>query len=344
MVFLATIATIIASQSVISGAFSVTQQIVQLGFLPRMSIRHTSAREAGQIYVPGVNWSLYVAVVALVVGFGSSAHLAFAYGLAVTGTFLLTTVLFLAVARLAWRQPTWKIVLGAIAFGSLELIFLAANLTKITHGAWLPLVVAFAIFATLETWQRGRVIVTRNRTEKEGPLQDFVQQLHAGELPVYRAPGAAIFLNPTKRTTPLAMRTNVERNHILHERVVILSIETQRVPHVAEDERIVMDDLGYQDDGIVHVTANFGYMQDPDVPEALRLAAEQKVGPELAEADLRDVTYFISRITIMRTDAPGMAKWRKRLFVAMAKNAASPVEYFRLPLEQTVTVGAHIKV
>jgi KUP system potassium uptake protein len=344
MVFLATVATVIASQAVISGAFSVTQQVVQLGFLPRMAIRHTSAREAGQIYVPGINWLLYVSVVGLVVGFGSSAHLAFAYGLAVTGTFLLNTTLFLAVARLRWKEPTWKIVAGALGFGILELAFLAANLTKILHGAWLPLVVGFTVFTVLETWQAGRRIVTRNRTEEEGPLQSVVEQLHEGDPPVYRVPGAAIFLNPGKRTTPLAMRANIEHNHALHERVVILSIDTQRVPHVPMSERIVVDDLGYGDDGIVHVTARFGYLEDPDVPAALAMACRKEHGTELADVDPGVATYFVSRITIVRTDAPGMRRWRKKLFMAIAKTAASPVDYFRLPFDRTVTMGAHISV
>jgi KUP system potassium uptake protein len=344
MVLLATLATVIASQSVISGAFSVTRQVVQLGFLPRMEIRHTSAQEAGQIYAPSVNWFLYVAVVGLVLGFGSSAHLAFAYGLAVTGTFLLNTTLFLAVARLRWKAPAWKIVAGALGFGILELMFFAASLTKILHGAWLPLVVGFGVFTVLETWHAGRRIVTRNRTEEEGPLRDFVAKLHEGEPPVNRVPGTAIFLQPTKQTTPLAMRANIEHNHALHECVVILSIDTQRVPYVPDGERIAVDDLGFGDDGIVHVTARFGYLEEPDVPTALNLACGRSASPELAGVELADASYFVSRITIVRTDAPGMARWRKKLFVAIAKNAASPVEYFRLPFDQTVTMGAHITV
>jgi KUP system potassium uptake protein len=344
MVILATVATVIASQSVISGTFSMTRQVVQLGFLPRLHIRHTSTEEAGQIYVPGVNWLLYVAVVALVVGFGSSARLAFAYGFGLTGTFLLDTTLFLAVARLRWKEPLWKIVAGALGFGTLELAFFAANLTKLLHGAWLPLVVGVSIFTLLQTWQRGREIVTRNRTEEEGPLQDFVERLHDGDRSVYRAPGTAIFLNPSKRTTPLAMRANAEYNHALHEHVVILSIDTRRVPRVPEADRIAVDDLGHADDGIVHVTTRFGYAEAQNIPAALRLACERDSHPELADLKLEDATYFVSRITIVRTDAPGMARWRKRLFVAVAKNAASQVEYFGLPLERTVTMGAHISV
>jgi KUP system potassium uptake protein len=342
MVLLATAATVIASQSVISGAFSVTRQAVQLGFLPRVTIRHTSPREPGQIYVPAINWMLYVSVIVLVAGFGSSAHLAHAYGLAVTATFLLDTLLFLALARLRWRQPLWKIAVGAIAVGGLELAFFAGNVTKVLHGAWLPVAVGMVAFTALTTWQAGRLIVTRNRTKEEGPLREFVDGLHAGEPPVYRVPGTAVFLHPDKRTTPLALRENVERNHVLQERVLIVSVATGRTPHVPKAERIELDDLGYRDDGIYHVTARFGYMDDPDVPAALQLAAER--GGPLGGLDRGELTYFVSRITIARTDAPGMARWRKRLFVALAKTAASPIEYFRLPIEQTVTMGAHVSV
>jgi KUP system potassium uptake protein len=309
-----------------------------------MSIRHTSEEEAGQIYVPGVNWFLYLAVVGLVLGFESSGRLAFAYGLAVTGTFLLNTTLFLAVARLRWKAPTWQIVAGALGFGIVELAFFAANLTKLLHGAWLPLVVACVVFTVLQTWQAGRVIVTRNRTEEEGPLKAFVESLHRGEEPVYRVPGTAIFLNPTKQTTPLAMRANVEHNHALHEHVVILSIDTKRVPYVPDHERIAIDDLGHKDDGIVHVTTRFGYAESQNVPAALRLACDRELSPELGDLELLEATYFVSRISIVRSDAPGMAGWRKRLFVAIAKNAASPVEYFGLPIDRTVTMGSAIRV
>jgi KUP system potassium uptake protein len=344
MVLLATVATVIASQSVISGAFSVTRQLVQLGFLPRVLIRHTSAHQSGQIYVPAVNRILYLAVVGLVVGFGSSAHLASAYGLSVTGTFLLDTVLFLAVARVTRRAPVWKIAAGALVFGAIDLAFFGANVTKLLHGAWLPVAVGLVAFTVLWTWQAGRLVVTRNRTEEEGPLRDFVERLRAGDTQVHRAPGAAVFLSPGKHTTPLAMRASVERSHVLPETVVILTVDTLQVPHVPDAERIVVDDLGRHDDGILHVTARFGYLEDPDVPAALRLAREHELVPDLAGVDLDDVTYFVSRITLVPTAASGIAAWRKRLFVTVAKHAASPVAWFRLPIERTVTMGSHIRV
>jgi KUP system potassium uptake protein len=341
MVLLATVATVIASQAVISGAFSVTRQAVQLGFLPRVSIHHTSAREMGQVFAPAINWGLFVAVVVLVVGFGSSAHLASAYGIAVTGTLAIDTVLFFVVVRALWRRPLWLAVGGAAAFLVIDLAFLIANLPKVLRGGWFPLTIALGVFTLLTTWKRGREIVTRIRTEEEGPLREFIDEVHAMDPPVERPPRTAVFLNPTIETTPIALRANVEFNHALHDNVVILSIDILKSPHVDVAERLSIDDLGYRDDGITHVTACFGFLDDPDVPRALRAAAERGVEREV---DLDTVAYYLSRITIVPTDAPGMARWRKRLFVAMARNAADPVEYFGLPSERTVVMGAHIEM
>jgi KUP system potassium uptake protein len=339
MVLLATVATVIASQAVISGAFSVTRQAVQLGFLPRLTIHHTSASEAGQVYAPVVNWGIFAAVVALVIGFGSSAHLASAYGIAVTGTLAIDTILFFVVVRTMWKKPLWMVLGGAAAFLVVDLGFFAANVPKVVHGGWFPLSIALVVFTILLTWQRGREIVTRNRTELEGPLRDFVEHIRVKEPPVVRVPGTAVFLNANPETTPLAMRTNVEVNHALHRSAVILCIRTENVPHVPEDERLTIDDLGYGDDGITHITARFGFQDDADVPATLRLA--DAAGLE-RPVDLADSAYFLSRITVVATDAPGMARWRKRLFVAISRNAANPVEYFVLPLERTVVMGAHV--
>jgi KUP system potassium uptake protein len=340
MVLLATVATVIASQSVISGAFSVTKQAVQLGFLPRLTIRHTSQSEAGQIYAPGVNAALFVLVVVIVIGFGSSQALASAYGVAVTGTFILNTILFLAVARLLWHKPKRLIALGAVVFLSIELSFFAANLTKVVHGGWLPLAIAALIFTAMTTWRRGREIVSANRIKEEGSLRDFVERLDAHRPPVQRVPGTAVFLNANPETTPLAMRANIEHNHVLHEHVVIISIETERVPHVPESERLSNDDLGNDRDGISGLTARFGFQDHPDVPALLHLA--DRSGLLERSVDLGDASYFLSYITIVRTDAPGMMAWRKRLFLVMAHNAASPVWYFRLPDDCTVTMGERV--
>ena len=340
MVVLATAATVIASQAVISGAFSVTRQAVSLGFLPRLNIRHTSSQEIGQVYVPAVNWGIFFAVVALVVGFGSSTALASAYGIAVTGTLAIDTILFFFVVRFLWNKPLWLVLAGATAFLIVDLAFFSANLTKVLHGGWFPLVIAFAVFVILMTWQRGREIVTRNRTEEEGPLRAFVDELQAMKTPVYRAPGTAVFLNPTKETTPLAMRASVEHSNALHENVVIISIQTMNVPNVPEAEQVTIDDLGYRDDGISHVTAQVGFQDDVDVPRILHRAVakglEGSCNPDTA-------SYFLSRMTMVPTNAPGMSRWRKRLFMGIARNASNPVTYFGLPVDRTVVMGSHIE-
>jgi KUP system potassium uptake protein len=339
MVVLATAATVIASQAVISGAFSVTRQAVGLGFLPRLTIRHTSGREIGQVYVPGVNWGIFVAVVALVVGFGSSTALASAYGIAVTGTLAIDTILFFFVVRVLWNKPMRIVVAGAAAFLTVDLAFFSANLTKVLHGGWFPLTIAAAVFVVLTTWQRGREIVSRNRTEVEGPLGAFVEGLRGKDPPVYRAAGAAVFPHATKETTPLAMRANVEHNNTLHRSAVIVSIQTLNVPHVPEADQVIIDDLGYKDDGISHVTARVGFQDEHDVPRILELARERGL-----ERDCDPVTasYFVSRMTIVPTGAPGMASWRKKLFVAIARNSANPVVYFALPDDRTVVMGSHV--
>jgi KUP system potassium uptake protein len=342
MVLLATVATVIASQSVISGAFSVTRQAVQLGFLPRVKFRQTSEREVGQIYAPAVNRGLFVAVVVLVLGFGSSVALASAYGVAVTGTFILNTILFLAVARLLWHRPKRQIALGAIVFLSIEVTFFAANLTKIFHGGWLPLVIASVVFVVLVTWRKGREIVTVNRGHEEGPLGDFIRHLDARDFPVVRVPGTAVFLHANPRMTPLAMRANVEHNHVVHQNVVILSINNERVPHIPDSDRLESDNLGDPDDRITCLTARFGFQDDTDVPATLLLA--DRLGLLEGSCDFDNATYFLSQITIVPGDAPGMSRWRKHLFLTMSHNAASPVEYFRLPDNRTVTIGERIQL
>jgi len=340
MVTLATVATVIASQAVISGAFSVTRQAVQLGFLPRLRIRHTSEAE-GQIYVPAVNGLLFVAVVALVVGFGSSAGLASAYGIAVTGTLAIDTILFFVVVRMLWKKPLWLVLSGAAAFLIVDLAFFSANLPKVVDGGWFPLVLALALFTMLITWQRGRELVTARRAEAEGLLRDFVEEVRAMDPPVFRVPGTAVFLTAGHDSTPLALRDNVDHNHVLHECVVVVSVETRRVPHVAHSEQVVVDELGYEDDGILKVTVRYGFQDDKNVPQALRQAAAQ--GLEV-EVDIDNATYFVSHMTIVRGDAPGMRKWRKKLFIGLSRTSTSPVEYFGLPDQRIVTMGSYIEL
>jgi KUP system potassium uptake protein len=339
MVLLATVATVIASQAVISGAFSVTHQAVQLGFLPRLTIRHTSRREIGQVYVPSVNGALFAIVLAIVFGFGSSTALASAYGVAVTGTFILNTILFLAVARLLWHKPRRWIALGAAVFLTVEVTFFAANLTKIVHGGWLPLAIAATVFVILMTWRRGREIVSANRAREEGPLQAFIDDLDTRRDEFVRVPGTAVYLNSHAHTTPIALRANVEHNHVLHERVVIVSLETERVPHVYHAERITCDELGHAADGITGMTVRLGFQDAANVPAMLNLAVRRKL---LAPVDLDHVVYFLSQITIVPEKAHGMNPWRKRLFLLLARNAANPVVYFRLPDDRTVSVGERV--
>jgi KUP system potassium uptake protein len=341
MVVLATVATVIASQAVISGAFSVTKQAIQLGFLPRLSIRHTSASHIGQIYVPAVNWFLLAAVVALVLGFQSSTRLASAYGIAVTGTITVDTLLFLVVARTLWRKPGWLVALGAVVFFTVDLAFLGANLTKVEHGGWFPLLVGILIFTILSTWRLGRERVHAARIEAEGSLRSFVEELRTMQPPPVRVRGTAVYLSARSQTTPLALRSSVEHTGALHESVVIISIETTKAPHVPESERLTLDDLGFQDDGISHLTARFGFLDAPHVPGVLDLAA--KTGLE-SDVDVDGAVFFLSEIDVTPSDASGMSAWRKRLFVAMARNAASPVEYFHLPPERTVTLGSTIEL
>ncbi len=337
MVILATLATVIASQAVISGAFSVSHQAVRLGALPHLTVRQTSDRERGQIYVPAVNWLLFVGVLALVFGFRSSAKLATAYGVAVTGTFLLTTALLLIAAHSVWGWSRWKLVLAGIVFGVVEVVFFAANLTKVAHGGWLPLSVALVLFVVMTTWERGRHIVTERRIRQEGMLTEFVEKVAAAD--VARVPGTAVFPHPDTGTTPLALRANLAYNHVLHEHVVIISVQLEGVPHVPPADRIVVENLGDAEDGIVHLTARSGFQDHQDIPRLLR-------GVHGTSADLQiDVDqayYFLSRISIHRGQDGDLRSWRKRLFLALAGTAADPADYFHLPDDRTVTMSFHV--
>ncbi|HZA09380.1 MAG TPA: KUP/HAK/KT family potassium transporter [Mycobacterium sp.] len=341
MVLLACAATVIASQAVITGAYSLTWQAVQLGYLPRLRVVHTSASTFGQIYVPWINGLLMVSVLTLVFAFRSSASLAYAYGMAVTGTITITTLLFFYVARRRWLTPLWLIVIGGGSLSLVDLLFVAANLSKLVHGAWLPLLIAVTTFAVMTTWQRGREIVTRAREKVEGPLSTFVDELAERRPQPVRVPGTAVVFSHGKQTAPLAMRANVEYNNTIHEHVVILTIETLPVPRLADFARIEVDELGYAEDGIIHVTARFGYMESPNVPDTLRLLKPTQTEGPIA---IDDVLFALSKIELTMGDAPTMAAWRKRLFIATSYITADAVEFFGLPPERTVIVGARIEV
>lgn len=341
MVLLATVATIIASQAAITGSFSMARQAVQQGFLPRIKVTHTSELE-GQIYVPLVNWSLAIGVAALVLVFRRSTSLAEIYGVAVTGTFILDTVLFLAVARCLWQTAKWKLAIVGTLFLVVETSFFTSNLTKVSHGAWFPLTVGLAAATVMVTWRRGSEIVTRNRTEQEGPLPEFLYQLRMADPPIHRVPHVAIYISPSKLTTPLALRADVDHHHVLHDRVLIVSVEPVSLPHVAESERFAVELLGQGLFKIAHVTVRTGYRDSRNIPAALVLA--RKRGLLARNLDLEHASYFVSRITITSTRAAGMARWRKLVFVAMARNAASPIEHFGLPIERTVTAGSQVTI
>jgi KUP system potassium uptake protein len=343
MVILATVATVIASQAVISGAFSVAHQAGQLGYLPRLRIQYTSEEVMGQIYVPWINWLLLAGVLTLVLAFQTSAHLAYAYGTAVTGTISITTLLFFYYARHQWRWPLWIVLSGSGILLAIDLLFFAANLTKLTHGAWLPLLIGISAFTVFTTWQRGRELVTRKRDREEGRLREFVVQLHAMKPPLPRVPGTAIFLNRGITTTPLALRANVEHNEILHQNVIILALATLPAPHVPVAERLKTDDLGFKDDGIMHVTARFGYMDKAHVPSLVPLMDD--IGVHGCSPDGR-LSYFVSRIELELAPghAPGMSHWRKRLFIATSRITADAAESFGLPRERTVIMGSRLEL
>jgi KUP system potassium uptake protein len=340
MVALATLATVIASQAVISGAFSVTRQAMQLGFLPTLTVRQTSKEEGGQVFLPAINVALYVGVLVLALTFRSSDKLATAYGVAVTGALLIDTVLMLVVARSLWNWGRGRLIAAAIVFGGVELAYFSGNLVKVVHGGWLPLVVATSVFTVMTTWQAGRKIVIRERTEVEGPLEDFVAKCRTN--PCLRVPGTAVFPHPTKTTTPLALRANVRHNHVLHEHVVIVSARAATQPTVPTEKRLRVDDLGFADDGIFHLTLHYGFSESPDLVAALRLAREQ----DHLEVDFDpdSASYFVSRAALHPTRKPGLARWRKSLFVALAHNAANPADYFGLPSDRTVVMGTNVDI
>jgi len=340
MVLLATAATIIASQAVITGAFSVASQAAKLGLLPRLRIVHTSASAYGQVYVPAINWMLMVSVLILVFAFESSAKLAYAYGMAVIGTITIVTLLFFYLARTRWGTPLWMVVIGGGALLLVDALFLAANLTKLVHGAWLPLLIAVAAWTIMMTWERGRKLVTAARERAEGPLTEFIEGLSQCDPPLSRVPGTAVFLNRGKETAPLAMRANVEHSHVRHDHVVIMTIETEPVPRVPEDQRTDVDALGFAQDGIVHVTARFGYMEPADVPAALRLLTPEETEGAI---DVDQASYFLSKLELDAGPEPTMAPWRKRLFIATSYLAADAADFFHLPHDRTVVMGSRIE-
>jgi KUP system potassium uptake protein len=334
VVGIATAATVIASQALISGAFSLTMQAVQLGYVPRVAIDHTSAREFGQIYIPGVNWGLMLACIGLVIGFRSSSNLAAAYGVAVTTTMLITTLLLFVVLRERWK---WGLPLAAIVTGFFLIIdfaFWGANLIKIPHGGWFPLVVGAVIFGLMSTWKRGRQILTERLGESALPVEQFVQDVSVNSPP--RVPGTAVFMYSNPEATPPALLHNLKHNKVLHERVVFLAVVTAEEPHVQTHERVTVEELGC---GFYRMRLNYGFMEEPDVPEAL--AALKETGMEFKPLE---TTYFLGRETLIPSRRPGMARWREHLFATMNRNARTATSFFGLPPNRVVELGAQIEL
>lgn len=334
-VVLATMATVIASQAVISGAFSLTLQAVQLGYLPRLEINHTSHEEKGQIYVPYVNWALLAATIWLVLNFQSSTRLAAAYGIAVTGTMFITTILvfFVAKEKWGWSLP-WLIVM-TIGLLIVDFGFFGANIVKLPDGGWFPLTLGLAILILMMTWRRGREILGERLRERWVPLKSFMEQLEI-EKPI-RVPGAAVFMTGNVTNTPNALVHNVRHNHVLHSRIVLLQVLTQEIPHVPPSERIEIEELG---SGFFQFTLNYGFMDTPDVPKALA-----EIGDPTLKCNLADTTYFLGRETLIPTSRrKGMAVWRENLFAFMSRNAQQATAFFHIPPDQVVEIGIHIEL
>jgi KUP system potassium uptake protein len=334
MVVLSTVATVIASQAVISGAFSLTRQAVLLGFCPRLRIDHTSEREIGQIYVPSVNWALMVATIALVLGFRSSSQLAAAYGVAVTTTMAITTILMAVVARELWKWPTAGAAALAAVFLVPDLAFFGANILKVPHGGWFPLVVAAAVFTLLTTWRRGREILDRRVRDEVVSTELFLKDPALPRLA--RVSGTAIYMSRTADGVPPSLLHNVKHNKVLHERIVFLTVETEDQPRVPVDECLDVEGLGQ---GVFRVRARYGFMEDADVPELLR-----RVKAPGLEFPPGDTSFFLGKETIFATRKPGMALWREHLFAFMSRNARSATLFFKLPPDRVVELGAQIEI
>ncbi len=334
MLALATCATVIASQAVISGAFSVTRQAIQLGYLPRMSIIHTSEKEIGQIYSPFMNWSLAVFVIALVLGFGSSSNLASAYGIAVTGTMLIDTVLVALVMVLIWNWRGWRMIALIAVFGLIDAAFFLANATKIPHGGWFPLAIGVGVFVLLTTWKRGRQIVAARQSDATLPIDAFLASLSDRAA---RVAGTAVFLTASDGV-PAALLHNLKHNKVLHERVVLLTVKVEERPFVSSEQRVEARVLR---DGFHRVILRYGYMQDPNVPRALANARTEDLG---FFYEPMTISYFLGRETLIPSRTPGMSMWRETLFAWMSRSAASAMEFFHLPANRVVELGEQIEI
>ncbi len=333
VIFLTIMAAIIASQAVISGAFSLTQQAIQLGFMPRMTIQHTSEKAAGQIYIPAINWGLAVMVLILVLFFQSSSNLAAAYGIAVTGAMFIDTCLISVVLLTLWKWPKWKALPVLAVFFIVDFAYLGANLLKVPDGGWVPLMIGLIIFTLLTTWSRGRALMRERMAESTMPMEIFIKSA-AGS--AQRVPGTAIFMASTSAGVPSALLHNIKHNRILHERVIILTVQIAEVPYVDEANRASCKTLG---EGFYRVVLRYGFLEETDVPAAL--ARVDLCGPPF---EMMQTSFFLSRQTLIASKAPGMAIWREKVFAWMLRNAANAMEFFRLPSNRVVELGSQVEI
>lgn len=333
LLLIASAAAVIASQAVISGAFSVTQQAIQLGFMPRMVIKHTSEHAAGQIYIPVLNWGLMIAVILLVLVFQRSSNLTAAYGIAVTGAMAIDNFLLAVVLFHLWKWKPWMAIPLLALFFALDAAYLGANLTKIPDGGWVPLTMGLAIFTLLTTWSRGRALMRQHMAEGTIPIEVFAKSAHSS---AQRVPGTAVFMASTNKGVPSALLHNIKHNKVLHERVVILTVAIQDVPYVDEAERYEVKDMGQ---GFYRLTLRYGFLEETDVPAALG-GITTCGGP----FEMMKTSFFLSRQTLLPSAKPGMALWREKLFAWMLRNAASAMEFFRLPTNRVVELGSQLEI
>ena len=334
LIGLATLATVIASQALITAAFSVTKQAIQLGYMPRLRVLHTSVRDTGQIYVPFVNWALYVCVVFAVVMFGSSSALASAYGIAVTIDMTITTVMTFFVIRYGWGLPLWVCLLSTGSFFAVDLVFFGANVVKVLEGGWFPLLIGAAMFTLMMTWKAGRRLMSERMRDEAIGLKDFLESLFLA--PPVRVEGTAVFLSAESGSTPFALLHNLKHNKVLHQQNLFVNVRHHEVPWIGFDRRCEIEPLGHD---CWQVTLHFGFKNEPDVPEALKLL--QGSGVQL---DAMDTSYFLSRDTVVPTFGGGMAMWREKLFASMHRNAAAAADFLRLPTNRIVELGTKVEI
>lgn len=333
VIILTIMAAVIASQAVISGAFSLTQQAIQLGFMPRLSIQHTSEKAAGQIYIPAINWGLAIMVLLLVLFFQSSSNLAAAYGIAVTGAMFIDTCLIAVVLLSLWKWPKWKALPILGIFFIVDFAYLGANLLKVPSGGWVPLLIGLVIFTLLTTWSRGRALMRERMAESSMPMEIFIKSAANSAT---RVPGTAIFMASAASGVPSALLHNIKHNRILHERVIVLTVQIEDVPFVRSGERIVCKDLG---EGFYRVKMRFGFLEETNVPATLDLV--DFCGPKF---DMMNTSFFLSRQTLIASKIPGMAIWREKVFAWMLRNAANAMEFFKLPSNRVVELGSQVEI